>query len=99
MPPVEEFRTARQFNLAVAGLMFCLVLAFAAWVIAGAVTHHPVELLRALAGAVMAIAAVVLLAAVHAGWRSREPFQHGRRFVLGMALLGISITILAADLR
>jgi cytochrome c biogenesis protein CcdA len=98
-PPAKEFKAARYFNLAVAGLVFCLMLAFAAWVTLGALTDRPVELLRALAGTVIGSAALVLLTAVHAGWRSGEPFQHDRRAVLGMALFGIGLTILAADLR
>lgn len=98
-PPVEEFKAARYFNLAVAGLLFCLMLGFAASVLFSAFTHRPVELLRALAGAVIGIAALVLLTAVHAGWRSGEPFQLSRRSVIGMALFGIGVTLLAADLR
>jgi hypothetical protein len=98
-PRVEEFKAARQFNLGVAGLLFCLMLAFAAWVIFSAMTRRPMEPLRALAGAVMGIAALVLLTAVHAGWRSGEPFQLSRRSAMGMAILGIGLTLLATDLR
>lgn len=98
-PPVQEFKAARHFNLGVAGLLFCLMLAFAAWVILSAFTQRPVELLRALAGASMGIAALVLLTSVHTGWRSGEPFQLSRRSGLGMALFGMGVTLLAADLR
>lgn len=96
--PVKEFKAARAFNFIVAGLVFSLTLAFAAWVSVGALTDRPVEWLRALAGGVMAVGALMLLMGVHGGWRAGEPFQHRRRFVVGMALLGIGLTILVADL-
>lgn len=97
-PPPAEFKTARLFNRGVAGLLYCLMLAFALWLVAGAMKDQPADLVRALAGAVLGIAALVHLMAVHAGWRSGEPFQHSKRFRLGLALFGIGAAVLVAGL-
>jgi len=94
-PPPAVPRAARLFNLAVAALVFCLMLAFAAWVTISAFDNSA-DLLRALAGTLIGIAALTLLASVQAGWRSGEPFPHGRRFIIGMALFGIGATVLVA---
>lgn len=91
-----QSKSARLFNLSVAALVFCLMLAFAAWVTIGAFDGSRAELPRAFAGTLIGIAALMLLATVRAGWRSGEPFQHGHRFILGMALFGIGATVLVA---
>jgi presenilin-like A22 family membrane protease len=101
--PLRDVRTrpaqpnsARLFNLSVAALVFCLMFAFAAWVTIGAFDGSRTKLPRAFAGTLIGIAALMLLAAVRAGWRSGEPFQHGHGFILGMALFGIGVTVLVA---
>jgi hypothetical protein len=102
--PLHDVRTrlaqpnsARLFNLLVAALVFCLMLAFAAWVTIGAFDGGRVVLPRAFAGTLIGIAALMLLNAVRGGWRSGEPFQHGHGFILGMALFGIGATVLVAN--
>jgi hypothetical protein len=90
---------ARRFNLAVAGFVFILMLAFGGWVIAsgaardGDVGANPI---RILAGAVIGAAALTLLVAVRAAWRSEVPFQHNRMAQIGLALFGLGVTILVA---
>lgn len=94
--PPAEHRAARLFNLGVTAGVFCLMLAFAGWVAVGALAHGPADLRRALAGAVLVAAALVLLAAVRAAWRSGLPLQHDRRLGVGLALFGVGTTILLA---
>lgn len=94
--PSALSKAARRFSLAVAALVFGLMLAFAGWVVISGLDRPRPEIVRAAGGAMLAIAALVLLAAVRSEWRSGEPFQHDRRFILGMALLGIGVTAVVA---
>jgi hypothetical protein len=87
-------KAARTFNLAVAALVFCMMLAFAAWVVVSELDQARPELARTAGGAMMAGAALVLLASVRREWRSGEPMQHERGFQLAMALFGIGATVL-----
>jgi thiol:disulfide interchange protein len=89
-------KPARYFNLGVAALLFFLMLAFAVWVIVSAFPDSRTELPRALAGTLIAVAALTLLTALYAARHSEEPFQHSRRFLIGMALFGIGATVLVA---
>lgn len=95
-PPPAEHRAARLFNLGVAAWVFCLMLAFAVWVAVTALAKGQTDVRRAVAGAVLAGAALMLLAAVRAAWRSGEPLQHDRRLGAGLALFGIGATLLLA---
>lgn len=94
MPPVPK--AARAFNLAIAALVFCMMLAFAGWVVVSELDQARPELARTVGGAMMAFAALVLLVSVRNEWRSGDPMQHERRFQLGMALLGIGATVMVA---
>lgn len=89
-------RAARFFNLAVAALVFCSMLAFAGWVIVSGFGQPRPEIVRATGGTILAVAAVLLLTAVWHEWRSGEPFQHERPFILGIALVGIGLTVILA---
>lgn len=95
-PPMPK--AARLFNLAVAALMFCAMLGFAAWSTVSSFTQGGRELLPGVGGVMIGAGAVTLLAAVYAEWQTAEPFQHSRRFVLGTALLGLGATLLLSGL-
>ena len=94
MPPVPK--AARVFNLLVAAILFGAMLAFAAWVVVSSLDRSRPELVRAAGGGILAIAAVVLLASVRTEWRSGNPMQHDRAFLLGLALFGIGATVIVA---
>lgn len=94
--PAPLPKAARYFNLAVAALVFCAMFAFAVWVIISGFNQPRPEIVRAGGGAILGFGALTLLAAVRSEWRSGTPFQHDRRFILGMALFGIGATFVTA---
>lgn|GEM_PF-5880952 len=95
-PPLPA--AARRFNLAVAALLFIVMLLFAGWVIASSAARGDgagTNAVRVIAGAVIGVAAVMLLSAVRAAWRSGTPLPHSRMAQVGFALFGIGAVVLA----
>lgn len=93
-------RAVRHFNLLVAGMVFLGMLGFAGWLLLLALSQpsDAEALSRALAGALIGGAAVAFLAALGAEWRSGESFQHNRKVILAVALLGLGTTVLVLPL-
>jgi hypothetical protein len=97
--PPQTPAAARRFNLAVAALVFIMMLIFAGWVIASSVARGDgagVNAVRMIGGAMIGVAAMMLLAAVRTGWHSVTPFQHGRMAQMGFALFGLGAVVLVA---
>ena len=97
--PPQIPAAARRFNLAVAALVFIMMLIFAGWVIASSAVRGDgagVNAVRMIGGAMIGVAAVTLLAAVRAGWSSVTPFQHSRMAQMGFALFGLGAVVLVA---
>jgi hypothetical protein len=96
-PPPAFPRAARRFNVGVSALVFALVLAFAGWVIVSAVQGGgATPVIRLIAGVVIAVGAVTLLASLRDGWRSGVEFGHSRKAVLGFAILAVGMCVLVA---
>ena len=94
--------SARYFNLAVAALVFAGMLVFGAWVAGTAVVPAlrgtgDVRLVRLVSGLAWAGAGVMFLAAVWEEWRTGEPFQHGSRMRIALALMGIGVAVLSGQ--
>jgi hypothetical protein len=90
-------KAAQHFIRGVSALVFALVLAFAGWVIVSAVQGGgATPVIRLIAGVVIAVGAVTLLASLRDGWRSGEELRRSRKAVLGFAILAVGMCTLVA---